>query len=523
MSTPEEQSQHSVGSALLDLLAPVTAVRSYVIVFCLTTIVSSLALTYMYSEKYMAATTILFRPQEVTRIRQKEALAFGAPLPAPPFDLIYDNLQLLVQSEPILFPVIYELGLHLEEPKVYEGPPLMQLFERTKDRLKQLRDDTWTILKHGRLVSDDPATAALKGVRKHLSLINHNSYVFYLSFIDKEPKRAAIIVDKIAEKVVESLLKDQQGPGIERGEQLGQLRDAKEAEIADYQQQIADLMLDNDIASISEEIERSMARYSELKLEQVQLKSRLAGSRAKLSGITEHLTNAEGNLQPDDYRSLRSERIAAEIDVKAVAEQYEEVRAAVINLKSRLQRLPEIQHQHDALLQNLRTAQRDLVQISDPYLEAKVQANSVLSEAVVAHKARVPSIPISPVKVYHVGLAGGLAITISFGVAYLLAFIGSDQVAAAVSRTVSNVVGMWDGVNRRQGDRRRPNPPPYHGPERRRAVDRRGGSADDRRGGSAADRRGGSADDRRGGSADERRGGSADDRRGGSAADRKSD
>ena len=56
---------------------------------------------------------------------------------------IYDNLQLLVQSEPILLEVIEELGLDIEELVVYQGPWwYVQFYQRSRDWIKQLRDDT---------------------------------------------------------------------------------------------------------------------------------------------------------------------------------------------------------------------------------------------------------------------------------------------------------------------------------------------------------------------------------------------
>ncbi|MCC7126106.1 MAG: hypothetical protein IT178_14750 [Acidobacteria bacterium] len=472
--------QPELSHPLRELLRPVLEAKWYVLVFCASTVVSSLALTYLYSEKYTAATTIVFRPQEVTRLRQKESMAFGAPLPTAPFDLIYDNLQLLVKSEPVMLAVIDDLNLDAEEPRVYSGPPLVQWFNRTKDWIKDLRDNTWTVLKFGRVVRDNPRTAALKGLREHLNLTNHNSYVFYLSFTDKYPARAARIVDAVADKVVNAVLAEQQDPGAQRLRQLRTLREHKMAEIERYQQEIQTLLSRNGIASVEHETERAVARYSDLTLEKIKLDSIVASTQAKLAALERKGgvgvgKAAPGSLQPEDFRRLKSERVFTEIDLRAQQQQQATLSAALVGLERRLTSLPLVQHQYDSLIQNLRTAQRDLVQISDPYHEAEVQASDVLSTVVVAHKARVPAIPVSPIKVYHVALAGGLAICISFGLAYLFAFARSDQMAQFVHRTVSNVVGMWDGVERRRQRDRRGNgaSADYSGPERRGTGGRR--------------------------------------------------
>ena len=473
MSTPKiaQPTDPTAEGSLRDLLGPVTDYKSYIIVFCISTLLTSLALTYVYSEKYLAATTLLFQPQEVTRIRQKETLAFGAPLPIPPFDLIYDNLQLLVQSEPILLEVIEELGLDIEEPVVYQGPWYVQFYQRSRDWIKQLRDDTWTILKHGRIVTDDPKTAALKALRKYLSLIDNNSYFFYLTYIDKDPVRAARVVDTIAAKVVRSLVSRQQEPGIQTRKQLQRLRDAKAAEIEEYQTALETLLSGNNIASVNLETDLTMQRYSELSLEQVQTNAKIASARAKIETLTKQLADqSTRGLQPEDYRRIKSDKLAAEVELRAFIEQRVTVQAALTKLEQQLAKLPALQHKYDTLTQNIKTAQRDFIQISDPYHEADVQANSLLSEITVPHSARVPSVPITPIKIYHVALAGGLALSISFGMAYLLAFARSEHVAKAVSRTVSNMVSMWDGVERRN---RNKSQTAYTGPERRQQVEQR--------------------------------------------------
>ena len=67
--------------------------KGFIIVFCLSAIITSLALTYVFSEKYKAGTTIFYRDQEVTRLKAQDTEAFGSPLPAPPFKVIGNTLQ----------------------------------------------------------------------------------------------------------------------------------------------------------------------------------------------------------------------------------------------------------------------------------------------------------------------------------------------------------------------------------------------------------------------------------------------
>lgn len=484
--------QAKITNPFRELLQPVSDYKWYVIAFCVSTILTSLALTYIYSEKYVAATTLLFRPQNVTEIGQKETLAFGAPLPVPPFDLIYDNLQILVQSEPVLFPVIHELGLNLEETVEFSGPWYRRTYLHIKEGLKKFKEDAWSILKHGRIIKDDPDSAALTGLRDHLQLINHNSFVFYLSFMDKDPVRAARVVDAVAERVVDELVKREQNLGNQRYQQQQDLRTAKEQQIIRVQREIQALLQSNHTASVKLETEHSEEELFQLIVQRTKLDGKLSQARARLNAIQQHLVkNAQARsevieqrrvnrgspsrvLAADDYQRLESDRVATEIELDAINGELKTINSAISIVNNRLAVLPEVQRQYDQLKQDLETAQRDLIAIADPQLEAKVQANNATSEIVVAHKARVPSVPVTPIKVAHVSLAAGLAFCISFGVAYIVAFAQSDQFSDMVTRTVTNITAMWDGEERRKRhpDRRLDNRA-FDGPDRRKKVDRR--------------------------------------------------
>lgn len=464
---------------LRGLFLPVTDYKWYVLVFCASTIFTSLALTYIYAEKYVAATTLLFRPQNVTELRQKETLAFGAPLPTAPFDLIYDNLQITAQSEPVLLPVIRELGLNVKETAEFYGPWQLQLFQRLKEGVKQFRDDAWSILKHGRIVKDDPDNAALAGVRQRLKLINHNSYVFYLSYVDKDPERAARVVDAIAARVVQQLIKSEQDPGNQRYAQLKEMRDANERRIEQLQSEIQSLLQSNNIASVKLETAHTTQQLFELTILRTKVEGKLSYARERLRALAEHGVSRSApsmRLTPEDYKQLRTQRLATEIELEALSGEYKTVNDAVAKLEQRRSRLPDISRRYQELRQKLAATQRDLVQISDPQLEAKVQASDAMSQVLVAHKARVPTVPVMPIKVYHVSLATLLALSISFGVAYIVAFARSDEVSAMVSRTVTNIVAMWDGVDRRQRIERRRAAAEFEGPDRRRRTDRRNDS-----------------------------------------------
>ena len=157
--------------------------KVFIIVFCVSAILSSLAQTYIFSEKFLTVTTIQYKPQEITRLRAQDTRAFGAPLPTIPFKIINQNLQEIVTSEAILRPVVIELGLDQEEEKIYEGPWYKRLYDKTKDLTKEYLDKAWIFLQYGRQVSDSPIIGTIKGLRENLELANDNSYIFYLKIV----------------------------------------------------------------------------------------------------------------------------------------------------------------------------------------------------------------------------------------------------------------------------------------------------------------------------------------------------
>ena len=58
-------------------------------------------------------------------------------------------------------------------------------------------------------------------------------------------------------------------------------------------------------------------------------------------------------LQPEDYRRIKSDKLAAEVELRAFIEQRVTVQAA-LKLEQQLAKLPALQHKYDTLTQNLK-------------------------------------------------------------------------------------------------------------------------------------------------------------------------
>ncbi len=405
-------------------LAVLARQKTFIGVFCLSASLTALALTYVASEKYEAAAAIFYQPQEVSQVHLTDFQSFGGAAPAPPFNVIIVTLRDLIRSEAILEPVVLEIGLHLEaEPE--DGPWYVWLYRTLKDFALDTVRKGWMLAKHGRIIEEDPVAAAVKRLRANVQVVSKESYAFAIIVRDKGPIRAAMTVDALGARLVDFLRQQDRQPGEDKREQLAELVAQKRREIEQYSGAIEDLLVTNDIASVSVETQRGMARWSELEVERVKLESQLKEKRLELDILNQKLDETNGAyLRPDDYKELASSRTFAEVDLEGLEARYDVVLESTRELRSRLNDLPVLQTEVDRLNVRLEAAKRDFVLLSDAYQEAQVRATDLLSEAKVLHKATVPAVPVAPIKVYHVGLALFLSLAVGIGLVYLLSFFG---------------------------------------------------------------------------------------------------
>ncbi|MFQ5511456.1 MAG: hypothetical protein ACE5EO_06360 [Candidatus Krumholzibacteriia bacterium] len=399
--------------------------KGFIIVFCLSAVLSSLALTYVFSERYVAATNIYYRPLERSLLRQKDTEAFGAPAPAAPFKVIIQSLQDITRSEVILRPVVEELGLDV--PIVVEHPPgLRGLYPRAKDFAKGLMSDIRNLAKYGRIIEEDPTVLAIKGLGNNISLsTTKDSYIYVLSVKDKYPQRAAMIVDTAGRYLVEWLREQDQNPAEMRYVQLQAQLDEKEVEIKKFRDERQALLEDNDYVAVDEEMADGVKSLYAMEQDVVELDAEIEEKHKKLEELDERIRaqkSAEAQIDPKDVKRLESERLFLEIELEGLMAKRGVQRASLTRLRIRLQNLLALQKQVDNLDMQIEATTRDHLHLKDLYVEALSQANSGESEIKVLHAAHVSARPVQPIKVYHVALSALLSLFLSTGLIYVLAF-----------------------------------------------------------------------------------------------------
>jgi succinoglycan biosynthesis transport protein ExoP len=189
-------------------IAPLVRYRFLILTFCLSATLSSLALTYVISEKYVASAIVLFQPYENVSFQQKSRDALGFPLPLVPLETIANTVEDIAKSEAVLEATVRTLHLDVTKKK-HVNNPIVAAFLDAKDRVKELRSEAWQILQFGRILPKDDFRGAMIELRKNLNIRRTNkAYTFRLEATDGDPERSALIVNTVGDIVSQLVSRD---------------------------------------------------------------------------------------------------------------------------------------------------------------------------------------------------------------------------------------------------------------------------------------------------------------------------
>lgn len=395
----------------------------FILVFCISAISTSIALTYIYSEKYQAAAMIFYRPVESSILRQKSSEAFGAPVPTPSFKVIGQTLRDIVASENILRPVVEELHLDRTED-VYHPVWYQRWYQGAKDFIKEYSSKLMMILRYGRIIEEDPVSKAIIGLRETIEIsATKESYVFVLSVKDKYPQRAAMIVDIVGNTLVEWLKSQDKDPATERYKILGEQMAIKEKDMKSLHRERESLLSKAGIVSVRDETDKGVKNIYEMELESERLSSLMQEKRKKIEKyIDEESKRGKAYVNPSDLKRMQSEKLFDEIELDGLAGKQSVLKGSIAAKKGQLQKLTSVQQKLDDLDIRVEAETRDYQHLKDMYLESFERIATVKSVALVMHRAAVPGKPVSPIKLYHVGLTAVLSLIFSTGLIYVLAY-----------------------------------------------------------------------------------------------------
>lgn len=396
----------------------------FIIVFCMTAMVSSLAITYVVSEKYVAGVTILYRPVQTTLLSNKVTEVFGSPVPAIPFKIIMQTLRDIAANAKVLRPVVLEFGLDKKIDPVYDGW-FDKKFQEGKRWLKSNIIDLWTILKYGKVVSEDPTIDAIVKLRENINVeATKDSFIYILTVRDKFPKRAAMIADLVAKNLVDLLREEYQEPAEQKVLKFKNHLERKETEISKFREEKKNILESNGIASLSDETSRGVDNFYEMQIDLTRINSRIKMTQKRIYEIEKRLQKKTRNfLQTEDYKKLMSDKVFEQIELNGMVAQSNYLQFAIEELENKLQLLPDLQKKIEKLEMKIRSAIKGYEHFKDFYTEAFAQVLTARESLYILHAAILPAKPSQPIKIYHVGLAGFLSLLISTSLCYVFDYL----------------------------------------------------------------------------------------------------
>ena len=130
-------------------------------------------------------------------------------------------------------------------------------------------------------------------------------------------------------------------------------------------------------------------------------------------------TARPSRLSANDYTRLTADKLDAQIRSRGLSAKLASTDRSGTAANARLQVLAEVQAKYDFLSAQLAAAKRDYAALSDAYEEADIELTTGQSQLHMQAPATALPSPISPIKIYHVGAAGALALMIALGLAYM--------------------------------------------------------------------------------------------------------
>ncbi|MFH0825701.1 MAG: Wzz/FepE/Etk N-terminal domain-containing protein, partial [Pseudomonadota bacterium] len=264
--------------------------RTLILSFCLSATLTSLALTYVFSEKYRAHTTLLYRPYQSVQFQLKQQGALGFPPPFVLIESIGHTIEGVAKSDVVVQQVVRLLRLDQDDVRKPEPNWFKALLRDIKKELKAFAKTVWQILKYGRIIEEDRFVEAVRGLQKNIAVKpSKKAYTFILEVIDSDPSRAAAIIDTEAELLAEFLRQEnvrvaRQG----RIEIEGQLQQ-NEQELSMTRKALEQFKQTEQIFSLTEETSLQLKTIAQLEEEAIRVGKDLRAMERKLKELLAQL------------------------------------------------------------------------------------------------------------------------------------------------------------------------------------------------------------------------------------------
>ena len=329
--------------------------RHLILTFCLSASLTSLVLTYVFSEKYEAYTTILYRPQEAVSFRPKVQEALGFPPPLVPLETIGNTVEQVAKSDASLAEIVRTLRLDQKRPKADESW-FKRAFGSVKDGVKETAGELWQILKHGRVIPKDPFAGAMADLSKNLKVERGmKTYTFRLEVVNGSPELAAQIVDTAAEVLAETLREENTRVARQERERIGERLRQSEGEIQSIREELESFKGTEQVASLGEEVSLRLTSISTFEDELARVVNELRAMEERRRELLSQLDSQEPSLKYSStvtenpvVEQMKLEQADQEVKKSGLLEVYtekhpdvREVEARLVQIRDTLNEQPE--------------------------------------------------------------------------------------------------------------------------------------------------------------------------------------
>jgi uncharacterized protein involved in exopolysaccharide biosynthesis len=310
-----------------EMVAVLRRGRGFLALFVASAMISSLALTLIYSERYRATTTIMYRPNAAVQFEARnQQTALGFPVPLLPFEVLGQTIGHVGTSECILRPVVVDLGL--DRPDTTRRSGLAKLYHDTKEAVKEFSNKAWQVLKYGRTIDENRATAAIVELAANTTIdTSKKDYASTLTVVDKDPVRAARIADRIGVELVKFIGEQSVQAAHEQGGELEALLAAKKEEIDGARSAIESLKSSGAFIDLAEETSLHLKTAEQFQLELMKNEADLSAARAELVALEAQrealspMLKASETISDDPvFDKLRETRVSSEIELQGLFE-----------------------------------------------------------------------------------------------------------------------------------------------------------------------------------------------------------
>jgi uncharacterized protein involved in exopolysaccharide biosynthesis len=475
------------------LLRVLSAHRRTIVLLCLSATVNAVALTYLISEKYEAASLVLIRPQKDVKFSAEDKAVFDFPINfAIPFETISRTYGEVIRSRTIVEKVVLALGLDKLVGEESRDKPFRNLI--------RLTGRAWTLLKYGRIEAGSPLEDAIQTVAACLSVTpTKETFVFEIRCRTAKREQSAAIANAAAAAFVDysreangseskrerefiagrledssrefeaareqlKEFKDRQRTVLLDEELTGRIREAArlEAALADNGKEIDGVKAE--IAEFARELGQQgqylrssstvadnpvvvdlRKELSKLQVERSALLANLTAFNPQVVVLDERIAEIEGQLGKGEARVVSEETsslnaVYQELDQKSLLDQAnlqklqaerENLLATLAARRAALATTADIQSEQVKLQLALDTTEETYRLVKRRYDEARIRELENVSDIRVVSPAARPTYPSGPIKIYQAGVSLFLAVLLGLLAALMLDYFSQRLLTVA--------------------------------------------------------------------------------------------